>query len=175
MKSASLAAGKGETFVRDILKRDAKPKAENLLALTNAIGVSVSDILEGEERTVPVVGYVRAGAELFYYETADDPGERVPAPDDATNSTVAVELRGQSMGPLLDGWLVFYDQRHSPVTPDLIGELCVVGLPDDRVLIKQIKASRTPGHYHLLSNTGEPPMLDMQVTWAAKVKTFKRR
>jgi transcriptional regulator with XRE-family HTH domain len=49
MKSASLAAGLGETFVRDILERNRRPSAENLAALARVLGTTVSGLLGDEE------------------------------------------------------------------------------------------------------------------------------
>lgn len=127
-----------------------------------------------EPKEIPLVGYVGAGAEAHFYANGQGPFDLVPAPEGATENTVAVEVRGESLGPLFDHWLVFYDEVRSPVTPDLIGRLCVVGLADDRVLVKLLKRSRTPGYYHLLSNT-EPTITDVEVAWAAKVRTMMPR
>lgn len=124
--------------------------------------------------TVPLVGYVGAGAEAHFYGSADEGLGEVDAPPDATPLTRAAEIRGESLGPLFETWLVFYDDVRTPVTPDLIGRLCIVGLPDDRVLVKKLQRSRTAGLYHLLSNN-EAPMLDQEVIWAAKVKTMRPR
>lgn len=123
---------------------------------------------------VPIIGYVGAGAEAHYYADAQGPFDTVPAPSGSSRNTVAVEIRGESLGPLFSHWLVFFDDVKSPVTEDLIGKLCVVGLTDDRVLIKQIKRSRTKGLFHLLSQT-EPPILDVEIAWAAMVKTLSPR
>lgn len=125
-------------------------------------------------REVQLVGYVGAGAEAHFYAAGDEGLGTVPAPDDATPETVAVEIRGESLGSLFDQWIVYYDEVRSPITPDLIGRLCVVGLPDDRVLIKQVKRSKVAGLYHLLSNT-EGPILDVEIMWAAKVKSMVPR
>lgn len=122
--------------------------------------------------TVPLIGYVGAGAEAHF--TAAGELGRVAAPEGATPTTVAVEVRGESLGALFDRWLVYYDDVRSPITPDLIGRLCVVGLEDDRVLVKQIKASKVKGLYHLLSNT-EGPILDVAIAWAASVKNMVPR
>lgn len=123
---------------------------------------------------VPLVGYVGAGAAAHYYASADEGLGEVAAPDDATPNTVAVEIRGTSLGPLFESWLVFYDEVRSPVTPDLYGRLCVVGLPDGRVLVKRIRPAKTPGVFHLESNT-EPTMPDEDVAWAARVKSMTPR
>ncbi len=123
---------------------------------------------------VPLVGYVGAGAEAHFYAVSQGELDRVPAPDGVTPDTVAVEIRGESLGALFQHWLVFYDDVRSPITSDLIGKLCVVGLADDRVLVKQIKASKHPGLYDLLSNT-EDPIRGASVLWAAKVQSMVPR
>lgn len=122
--------------------------------------------------TVKLVGYVGAGAAAHFYDPADL--GTVPAPDGATEDTVAMEIRGDSLGALFEHWLVYYDEVRSPITTDMIGRLCVVGLPDDRVLVKKIQRSRTQGLFHLLSNT-EGPILDQEVLWGARVRSMVPR
>lgn len=125
-----------------------------------------------EQRTVPIAGWVRAGAEATFIPLDAGELDRVPAPANATERTQCLEVRGQSLGELFDRWLVFYDDVRSPVTQDLVRKLCVIGLADDRVVVKQI--SREKGQYVLLSNT-EPPMRDVDILWAAKVIDMRPR
>jgi transcriptional regulator with XRE-family HTH domain len=140
----------------------------------DAINSLYDEVIEARHdiETVPLVGYVAAGA-AAHFTNGGELG-RVEAPKHATKDTVAVEIRGESLGPLFDSMLVYYDEVRSPVTPDMIGRLCVVGLNDDRVLIKKITRSRTPGLFHLLSNT-EGPILDVEIAWAAKVRSIEPR
>jgi hypothetical protein len=121
-----------------------------------------------------LVGYVGAGAEAHFYSSADEGLGEVDAPPGYTAKTVAAEVRGESLGPLFDRWLVYYDDVRSPVTPDLIGRLCVVGLPNGKVLVKKIQRSRSSGLFHLLSNL-EAPIFDQEIAWAARVKTMTPR
>lgn len=121
-------------------------------------------------RMVRLVGYVGAGGGASFYESAEL-GE-VEAPEDATAETVAVQVRGTSLGPLFDNWLIFYDDVRRPVTDDLHGELCVVGLADGRVLVKRLRPARAVGLYHLDSNM-EPTLNDVEVVWAAKVSGMR--
>jgi hypothetical protein len=125
-------------------------------------------------RLVPVVGYVGAGSRTRLYAEGQGPLDRVDGPDDANDKTVAVEIRGESLGAFFRDWLVFYDDVRSPVTPDLHHKLCVVGLKDGHILLKQIKPSRTQGLFILLSQT-EDPLLDQVVTWAAAVTSMRPR
>lgn len=130
---------------------------------------------DDEDRdSVPLVGYVGAGAAARFYAESQGELERVKAPKGATSDTVAVQIQGESLGALFDQWLVYYDDVRSPVTPDMIGVICVVGLPDDRVLVKRIRKARTPGFFHLESNT-EPTINDVEIVWAAKVKSMEPR
>lgn len=123
---------------------------------------------------VRLVGYVGAGAAAHFYAVDAGSLELVDAPPGSTKDTVAVEIRGTSLGELFQHWLIYYDDVRSPITSDLIGKLCVVGLIDDRILVKQVRRAKTPGHFDLLSNT-EEPMRDIEVLWAAKVKNMVPR
>lgn len=127
-----------------------------------------------ERHGVRIVGYVGAGSEAHYYALADEDFQTVDPPAGASDQTVAVEIRGKSWGPLMDSWLVFYDDVRSPITPDLHGQVCVVGLADDRILIKQIRPNRD-GTFTLLSNSNEPPIENAVVEWAAKVLDIRPR
>lgn len=126
-------------------------------------------------KLVRVKGYVGAGGEAHFYKLADEDYEEVTAPLGATEQTVAVEIKGQSWGPLMNTWLVFYDDVRSPVTEDLLGQPCVVGLADDRILIKVIKRNGG-GTYRLVSNNpNEPDIEDAEIEWAAKVTSMRPR
>ncbi len=141
--------------------------------IANAYGMTVEEVFGGKSRLVPVVGFVGAGDAAHYYEAAQGPFDYVDAPEDATFDTVAGEVKGQSIGRLFDGWLIFWNEVHSPVTTDQHGQLCVVGLPDGRVLVKWLQPARD-GRFHLLSQT-EDPIFDQEVAWAAKVVNMRPR
>ncbi len=125
-------------------------------------------------RSARIKGYVGAGSEAHYYALADEDFEEVDAPLGSSDRTVAVEIRGKSLGPLMANWLVFYDDVRSPVTTDLIGRLCVVGLSDDRILVKKIERNGRGG-FQLLSNSGDEPIDDVKIEWAAKVTALQPR
>lgn len=132
---------------------------------------------EGAEKIleVPVVGYVGGGNAAHFYEQGQGPFDTRPLPPEGSLHTVAVIVRGPSMsGVADDGYTIYYDERHDPPDGQLIGSLCVVGLADDRVLVKKLMPGRAPGLYDLYS-TNEEPMLDQPVIWAAKVIWIKPR
>lgn len=139
-----------------------------------ALGVAPAELLPDGQPVVPLVGYVGAGAAMHYYATADNPDEFVPMPPGGNRNTVAVQIRGSSLGSIFDTWLVYYDEIRDPPSYDMLGKLCVVGLPDDSVLVKKLRRGSTPGLYNLESTT-EALMEDQDVVWAAKVKIMTPR
>lgn len=164
-----------------------EPKGRNfqrIIALARELGVTtdvrsedVAASLESgrtQPRTVPIKGYVGASSEAFYYRLADEDFEPVAAPEGAQRDTVALEIRGKSAGIFFEGWLVFYNDVRSPVTEDLIGKPCVVGLADDRVLLKIIQRDGHGG-YQLRSNRDDPPIENVEIEWAARVINMRPR
>lgn len=126
-------------------------------------------------KTVRVKGYVGAGDAAHFYKVSDEAFEEVPAPDGATDQTVAVEIRGTSWGRFMNTWLVFYDDVRSPVTEDLLGQPCVVGLADDRILIKVIRRDGNGGYKLVSNDQNEPDMENVDIEWAAKVTSMRPR
>lgn len=129
---------------------------------------------EPASASVPVVGYVSAGSSLVQYAEGQGPFDYVPAPKMSTDSTVAASIRGVSLGPAFDEALLFYDDVRSPVTADLHGRLCVVGLADGRVLVKVLRPGEA-GRFHLISNTAEEPLWNEEIQWAARVTEIRPR
>ena len=114
---------------------------------SDAYGVDPGEVVTDRSGTVLVAGYVGAGTEMHFYSESQGPLDEVPAPEDATPQTVAAEIRGQSLGSLFDGWRVYFDDRREAVTDDLLGRLCVVGLADGRVLVKQVLRGKAEGRF----------------------------
>ena len=124
---------------------------------------------------VPLVGYVGAGAILNLFATGQGPFDEVEMPPGGNAATVAVEIRGDSMtGIADDGWIIYYHDRHEPPHDGLYGKLCVIGLAADGVVVKKLLPGRQPGRFDLYSNNGAP-ILDQEVSWAAKVEWIKPR
>jgi len=158
------------------------PTYNRILAAANRLGVVTdmrsedvaADMAEpAPTRMIKVKGYVGASGEAVYYRVSDEYLEEVEAPDGASDQTIAVQVRGDSLGPVFDSWNIFYDDIRSPITEDLIGQLCVVGLADDRILVKRL--IRQGGEYILRSNSGDPDITDAEIEWAAKVTSMRPR
>lgn len=129
---------------------------------------------DGTERRLRVVGYVGAGSSAHFYAVSQGDLDTVAAPTGASEKTVAVEIRGDSLGSMFNRWLVFYDDVRAAVTPDLLGRLCVIGTADGRILVKEIKRGKSKGVYDLYS-ANESPMRNISVEWAATVKLMTPR
>ncbi len=140
-----------------------------------AFGVDAGEVVTDRRGLVPLAGYVGAGSEAHLYGDSQGPLDEVQAPDDATSNTIAVEIRGDSLGALFDGWLAFYDDVRSPLTDDLLNRLCVVGLDDGRVLVKMVSRSRANPNLFDLQGQFGPPISDVAVRWAAPVKSIVPR
>lgn len=131
-------------------------------------------LLTGEGRPdidlVQIVGIAGAGphGEVDFSVGQGELGQ-APMPPGGNESTVAVEVRGNSMrGVAEDGWMVYYDDRKHPPTPDLLGELCVVGLAGGSVLVKTLAPGSRRNLYNLESVTAQT-LRDARVEWAALV------
>lgn len=138
---------------------------------SRAFGVDAGEIVSSRSDSVPLLGYVGAGAAAHLFVDGQGPFERVRAPDGSSPDTVAVEIRGESLGSFFDHWLVYYDDVRTPPAASMLGKLCVCGLADGRILIKKLRKGQLPGHYTLLSQT-EEPIYDVILEWCALVTTM---
>lgn len=156
------------------------PQAEELPIIESFFGETAPIKLRGavkhpaDKRRVRVVGYVGAGSNAHFYAISQGDLDAVEAPAGTGDNTVAVEIRGDSIGSWFNRWLVFYDDLRTPVTDDLIGKLCVIGTGDGRVLIKELRAAKKRGLFDLYSSN-EPPLRNISVDWAAEVKAMAQR
>jgi SOS-response transcriptional repressor LexA len=118
---------------------------------------------------VPVVGYVGAGAEIYYPE-----GDATPLDDvdviGAGEGAEAVVIRGDSMTPSFRDSDVIVYQRATYPTRDLLGEECVVRVADGRTFIKILMPGKERGLFSLIShNPAMPPITDIAIEWAVPV------
>jgi hypothetical protein len=156
-----------------ILKGTRELAGDEMLAIAEITGFSAPSSLRNT-RMVVVVGYAAAGADSVTFADGQGPFDEVEAPSWANETTVAVRVRGTSLGLYFDGWLAFYDNRRDPPDAALVGALCVCGLSRGRVVIKKLRAGSAKGLFHLESET-EPTLFDERVEWAAEVKEMRPR
>ncbi|WP_449395550.1 LexA family transcriptional regulator [Devosia riboflavina] len=141
MKAISLAAGLGETFVRDMIKRDREPSAENLQRVMDAIAriggrvpldpvreVTPADIEPINRATlnrdIDVLG-AAAGSEIGRgsFQFSLDPIDRVARPPGlvGVKNVYSVYVENDSMYPMYnDGDLVFANSTRPPRPGDAV-------------------------------------------------------
>jgi transcriptional regulator with XRE-family HTH domain len=72
MKNLSLSAGLSETAVRDWLKRDQDPRVEALAAVARTLGMSLSDLYDGEDSAPQIIRVVGAVSAAEGWSPIDD-------------------------------------------------------------------------------------------------------
>ena len=118
----------------------------------------------------PVIGRVGANPEGdVLLATGQDGCDFAPIPPGGTDKAVALLVSGHSMRGLADdGALIYFeDQRTSP-TPDMLGQVVVVEVDTDEVLVKRLLRGSKPGLYDLESVAG-PTRHDARLRWAAHI------
>lgn len=142
---------------------------DHIRIAAEAFGVSPAEVID-PPNLVPIVGLAGAGPDgsVIFASEQDNLGE-APMPPGGNPGTVAVEIRGDSMRGIGDnGWLFYFDDRREPVTEDLIGELCIVGLENGQTLVKKLYRGRGEGLFDLES-TNAPTLRDQKIVWAALI------
>lgn len=158
------------------------PEDAVLLKYCTLSGHTLSELRYGRviktSRRVKVIGYVGAGEAVVPIDDhAQGAGESAPFPEGISPSEtlVAVRIKGESMRPMRDGWLLYYKREQEQGVPDdCLNQLCIVGLADGQVLVKEIRRGYQKGRYNLHSWTaGVDVREDQNVLWAAKVLSIR--
>lgn len=149
----------------------------NLVKLAAALRQAESWITGGSPsvqfhtRKVNVIGYVGAGAEVFPFDDhAKGAGfDKVEAPMGlGEHDIVALAVRGSSMHPIEDGWLVFYTRDADGVPDDCLNKLCVVKVHEGPTCVKKVRRGSKKGHF-TLESWNAPTQEDVRLDWAARV------
>lgn len=128
-------------------------------------------------RTVNVVGYIGAGAQVNPVDDhAQGAGlEVVESPPGETLSTVAVIVRGDSMYPVYqDGDVIFYARDGVDDEAAYLGRECVVKLVNGPTLLKRVMRGSERGTFLLLSYNASP-LDNARLEWASPVRWVRRR
>lgn len=159
------------------------PKARHVARLASLAGLHPLEFIYGRpsgpgRATAPVVGYVGAGQQVF---TIDDHAlgagldevESLVSHASGGPPVVAVRIRGDSMHPMKDGWLLFYTRDQDGVPAECVGRLCVLQVADEGpALVKEIRRGYQPGTFTLVS-WNAAPMEDVALAWAAPVLAIR--
>jgi transcriptional regulator with XRE-family HTH domain len=112
-----------------------------------------------------IIGWVGAGSEAHFYDLKAAYLDTISAPE--PRASVAVEIRGPSLGDMFDRWYAFYEDGQEPVGEKHFGRLCVVHLADGRTLLRKVLPGR--GNGCTLTSDTEEPIENARVIWAACV------
>jgi len=170
---------------------DTRPRSAKLSELTRFLGVHPAWLLDGsgpmsgnaslspESRaTVPVVGQIGAGDVMFPHDeySLGQGVDEVPAPMSVEGGNlVAVRIKGDSMRPMKEGWLMFFRKTHSGVPAECRDQLCVVKIANDGpIMVKELRWTNKRYRYNLLSWNAET-IEDVALDWAAKVMDIRPR
>jgi len=130
-----------------------------------------------DPQEIRIIGRAGAGPEgSVHFDEETDLGT-APMPPGGTETTKALEVWGSSMRPMAyEGWLVYYDDRRGALTPDMLGQPCIIGLASGHTVIKTPFEGSKRGLYNLESaNSAVDTMRDQRVKWAALVTAIVPR
>lgn len=135
--------------------------------------LSLDYLLEGKGarrlKQIPVVSYVGAGAEVFAIDDhSRGRGLKMVDPTVTYPDCVAAIIRGDSMLPLRDGWLIFWTRRQEGVPDECLGQLCIAQVKDGPVLLKEVRRGSKKGFFTLESWNARPRE-DVALEWASKI------
>ncbi len=152
-------------------KQERIPDSAQILKLATTLGIRPRDLFP-DQASVPVVGRVGAGQEIFGIDD-HQPGAGfyyVGCPEGLDpEKAVAVEVVGDSMLPIGPGWLVFYTRELSYGPDDVMGELCVIKTRDGQHFIKRLRPGYKPDTFNLIS-TNAAPLESVALEWAAPIR-----
>lgn len=123
--------------------------------------------------TVPVMGYVGAGAEVEpdFEQVPPDGLDQISVPFPLPADMVAFQVRGDSMLPMFEDGMVivvYRDQRRA--LDSFYGERAIVRTADGRRFIKTI-IKGSDGRASLLS-WNALPIQDVEIVWIGEIFTF---
>jgi len=175
MKQLSRLAGRGETFVRDVLDYEKDPRLSNVMALADALGVSVGQLIVGDQpdfQSIPIIGRVAAGE--GWNAVNDRLGEielRVEG-----GEPVALEVSGDSMKPVYRNGDLLIGAKCAGTTADnLIGLDCIVLTEDGDKYVKFLARGSVRGKFHLRSyNPAQKDVENVKLAWAAPIIWVRR-
>lgn len=170
-EAAAKAMGLSLGGYRKLEYGERRLKLEQINAAAKAFGVPSPDVVDQKVTMLDIFGRVGASTDgEIIQDTDHGPFAQIEAPIGASGDEAVVEVSGHSMGIYApDGSLILYESRHTPPHEDMLGEVCVVGLPDGRTLVKRLRRGSRRGLFDLESIVGDT-LRDQRVDWAAVVQ-----
>lgn len=129
--------------------------------------------LEAPVSTVPLMGYVGAGAEVEpdFEQIPDDGLDQVEVPFHLPADMIAFQVKGDSMLPMFeDGMVIIVFREQRRPTESFFGERAVVRTSDGRRFIKTLIKGED-GYVSLLSWNAQP-IMNIEPAWIGEIFTF---
>lgn len=122
------------------------------------------------ETTVPILGFVAADPDgRVAFAHGQGAHDEAPVPPGGAPESVALEVRGTSMGDLApEGSLIYFEDQRTPPTEDMLGNYVVAELDTGEVVVKRLLRGSAPGLYDLWSISA-PLRQGVRVMWAAHI------
>jgi SOS-response transcriptional repressor LexA len=119
---------------------------------------------------VPIIGSVGADPEgVVLLALGQGANDLVPIPPGGSDKAVALRVAGHSMPGLADdGALIYFEDQRTPPTPDMLGQVVVIELDTEEVLVKRLLRGAKAGRYDLESLAG-PTRINAKIRWAAHI------
>lgn len=177
--TASARAGLSKDAIRNIERaveqgKEGGASTQTLIKLAPILGTTASWLIDGvgreEEKAVPLMGFIGAGAEIEpdFEQTPPEGLDQVEVPFPLPADMIAFEVRGDSMLPAYkDGHVVIvYREQRKPLT-SFYGEEAAVRTADGRRYIKTIMRGNN-GSVNLLS-WNAAPIENVALEWIGEV------
>ncbi|WP_238240986.1 helix-turn-helix domain-containing protein [Methylobacterium isbiliense] len=175
VEDAASAMGLSKSGYEKIENGSRRLTLERIARAAQIYQVPQSDVINDRTNT-GVVGEVVRGGRVRFFSPETPTLLVAPAPFDATIDTVALVVTdGDALpGVAEERWFVYHGTRRHGLPEDWIGDLCVVGLPDNVVLVRRPFHGRRAGTYDLFT-LGTEPLLGTEIIWSAKIDWIKPR
>lgn len=174
------AVGVNKSYISEIVSGKKLPSMDVLSKIVEYLDVDPSEVM-APARSVPVVGYVGAGAavELTDAYAKGDGMYHVACPEDLpAREVVAVEVTGQSMEPMIQpGDILFFTRHFMGVDERAVGNVAICETADGRALVKLIRPGRDKGTFDLYSINSalNGPEYGLRLRWAAPFRRHIRK
>lgn len=174
-KDVSRRAGRGPTFLRDVIDYGIDPSVEKLMSVLNVLNMTMGELIDGLEnppQRIPIIGVSEAGE---CWTPSPSAGETEMALTDG--EPIAVEVRGDSMAPVYrDGDLIIGAKRSGAAADNLIGQDCIIETREGQRYIKFLLRGSPKGRYTLRAyNPTTPDIENVRLAWVAPILWVRRR
>lgn len=165
-------AGMSRIYLQEVKSGRKRMNEDIIKRLAAALNCRPQDIISDdgtqECNTVPLVGYVGAGAEVSPIDDhAQGAGlDEIEAPQGLNlYGYVAVRVRGDSMFPRYFENEVIAFKRNVDWSNECLNKECVVKLKDGRCFVKIVRAGSKDGLF-TLESFNAPLIYDIEIEWA---------